>query len=475
LIFIVIFPVEIQQEEFNLTDIKKLVKANRIFFDSGKTKELSFRIKQLKLLKTIIEDKEDKITQALKEDLHKPPLTSFATEIGLVIKEIDLLLKKIKFWSKPEKVKTSLMHFWSRSYIYKEPYGVVLIFAPWNYPFQLLLLPLVGAIAAGNTVILKPSEFAPATSAIVSQLIQNNFSQDYIKVIEGEAEVSKSLLRENFDYIFFTGSKQVGKKVMKAAAENLTPVTLELGGKSPCIINEDANIDLAARRIVWGKFLNAGQICVAPDYLLLHRQIKDEFLQKAKEYIKEFFGEKPENSPDYCRIINEKHFDKLLNLMKEGEIITGGKSNRDELYLAPTIIDKIEWDDLVMQEEIFGPILPVIEFHDITKIINRIKDRPNPLALYIFSKNKNLQNRLLEELRFGGGCINDTIIHVSSPYLPFGGIGESGMGVYHGQSSFETFTHKKSIIKKTTLFDLPLRYPPYKGKLKLLKKFFNWF
>ena len=453
-----------------LNNIKKRVKTNREFFNSGRTKDISFRIRQLKLLKKVIKKNEKEITEALKKDLQKPPLTSFATEIGLVIKEIDLFLKNIKGWAKTEKVKTSFMHFWSRSYIYKEPYGVVLIFSPWNYPFQLSLLPLVGAIAAGNTVVLKPSEFAPATSAIISELIKKSFDQEYICVIKGGQKVSKFLSQENFDYIFFTGSKNVGKKVMKAAAENLTPVTLELGGKSPCIIDEDTNIDLAAKRVIWGKYLNAGQTCVAPDYLLLHENIRDEFLQKAKKYIKDFYGKNPEKSPDYCRIINKNHWERLVKLLDQGKIIAGGNLNRDNLYIAPTIIDKIGWDDAIMQQEIFGPILPIIKFNDITNIINRIKQRPNPLALYIFSDDKKIQNRLLEELRFGGGCINDTIIHVSSPHLPFGGIGESGMGVYHGKSSFDTFTHKKSIIKKTNLFDLPLRYPPYKGKLKWLKK-----
>ncbi|MFP4457797.1 MAG: aldehyde dehydrogenase, partial [Clostridia bacterium] len=455
-----------------MSNIKELVKASREFFNSNETKELSFRVKQLKVLKKAIEDCEEQIAQALKKDLNKPKFTSYATEIGLVIKEIDLFLKRLEAWNKPEKVKTSLMHFWSKSYIYKEPYGVVLIFAPWNYPFQLLLLPLVGAIAAGNTAILKPSEFAPATSAIVKNIIQENFSGEYIEVIEGEVEVSKALLMEKFDYIFFTGSKQVGKYVMKAASGHLTPVTLELGGKSPCIVCKEANVDLAAKRIIWGKYINAGQLCVAPDYLLLHQDIKDEFLIKAREYIRDFFGENPSKSPDYCRIINKNHFNRLLDLMNEGETIIGGGSSCEELYIEPTIIDKIKWSDPIMEEEIFGPILPVIEFNDLKNIINEIKDRPKPLALYIFSENKDIQNKVLKEISFGGGCINDTVIHVSSTYLPFGGVGDSGMGIYHGKSSYETFTHKKSIIKKTTLFDLSIRYPPYKGKLEMVKRFF---
>ncbi len=458
-----------------MNNIKGIANKSREYFNSGQTKDVSFRIKHLELLKKTIKEREEEIAQALKKDLNKPALESYATEIGLVIKEIDLFINKLEHWSKPDKVKTSLMHFRSQSYIYKEPYGVVLIFAPWNYPFQLLLLPLVGALAAGNTAVLKPSEFAPATANVIAKLIEENFSQKYISVVEGDVEVSKALLKEKFDYIFFTGSKNVGKAVMRAAANNLTPVTLELGGKSPCIINDDASIDLAAKRIVWGKYMNAGQICVAPDYILIHKSVKEEFIMKAKKYIKEFYGENPEESSDYCRIINENHFDRLKNLINDGKIITGGKLNKDTLYIEPTMIDEVTYDDPVMNEEIFGPILPIIEFENVKDVIEKIRNRPKPLALYVFSEDKQLQEMFLKELSFGGGCINDTIIHVSSYYLPFGGVGESGMGVYHGKSSFDTFTHKKSIIKKTTKFDLDLRYPPYKNKLKWLKKFFKWF
>ncbi len=459
-----------------MINIEKVVAESREYYSSGQTKDVAFRKRQLKLLKKAIIEKEDEITKALKKDLNKPALESYATEIGLVIKEIDLFVNTLEDLSKPKKVKTSLMHFWSQSYIYKDPYGVVLIFSPWNYPFQLLLLPLVGALAAGNTAVLKPSEFAPATANIIRKLIEDNFSKKYISVIEGDVKVSKALLKEKFNYIFFTGSKNVGKAVMRAAANNLTPVTLELGGKSPCIVSSDSNIDLAAKRIVWGKYMNAGQICVAPDYILIHKSIKDEFVDKAKKYIKQYYGENAEESSDYCRIINKNHFYRLKGLISENNrVLVGGKFIEENLYIEPTMIDKVSWDDPIMNEEIFGPILPVIEFKNMENIIDDIRNRPKPLALYIFSENQHLQERLLKELSFGGGCINDTIIHVSSAYLPFGGVGESGMGVYHGKSSFDTFTHKKSIIKKTTKFDLDLRYPPYKNKLSWVKKFFNWF
>jgi aldehyde dehydrogenase (NAD+) len=458
-----------------LSDLNNIVRNSREFFNTGVTKDVVFRKNQLKLLKKAILENEEEILSALKKDLNKPQLESYATEVGLVIKEIDLFIKRIESWSEPKKVKTSLMHFWSQSYVYKDPYGVVLIFAPWNYPFQLLMLPLVGALAAGNTAVLKPSEFAPATANIMVKLIEDNFSKEYISIVQGDVKVSQALLKERFDYIFFTGSKNVGKAVMRAAANNLTPVTLELGGKSPCIINKDADIDLSAKRVIWGKFMNAGQICVAPDYLYLHESIKEEFIEKAKKYIEEFYGDNPQVSSDYCRIINENHFERLMGLLNEGEIILGGKSDKNDLYIEPTIIDKISWDDPIMKEEIFGPILPIIEFEDIENIIDDIRNRPKPLALYIFSESIEIQKLILNQLSFGGGCINDTIIHVSSAYLPFGGVGESGMGVYHGRSSFDTFTHEKSIIKKTTKFDLDLRYPPYKNKLTWVKRFFNWF
>ncbi len=458
-----------------LQKIKRTKRKQEIFFEQGKTKDVSFRKEKLKILKKVIEENEVNIIDALKEDLGKHPVESYVTEIGLVLKEISLFLKNIKKWTKPKKVKTSLIHFHSSSYIYKEPYGNVLIFSPWNYPFQLSLLPLVGAIGAGNTVILKPSEYSPAVSSIISKIIGDNFSEEYIKVIQGEKEVSKFLLKQNFDYIFFTGSKNVGKIVMKAAAEHLTPVTLELGGKSPCIVNHDARIDLAARRIVWGKFLNAGQTCVAPDYLLLNKKVKEEFLEKVSKYIVQFFGDQREKTDDYSKIINEKHFKSLKGYLNSGNIITGGVTDKDKLYISPTIIDQVNLEQEIMQEEIFGPILPVIEFENRSEIIDIINDLSDPLALYIFSESKKFQEDILKRVKAGGCTINDTIIHVSSPYLPFGGIGESGMGVYHGKYSFDTFSHKKSVIKKTTLFDLPLRYPPYKGKLKWLKKFLNIF
>ncbi len=458
----------------DLQNIKKALQKNKDFFDQGNTRDVSFRLEQLKTLKQILESNEGLINEALEKDLGKSPFISFVTELGLIYQEINIFLAKLKAWSKTKKVKTSLIHFWAGSYIYREPYGTVLIFSPWNYPLQLSLLPLVGAIAAGNTVVLKPSELAPATAALMKKLLTDHFQEGLITVIEGDKEVSKLLLKEKVDYIFFTGSQPVGKQVMQAAAENLTPVTLELGGKSPCIVHRDANIDLAARRIVWGKYINCGQTCIAPDYLYVHEGVKEKFMEKATGYIKKFYGENPLLSSDYNRIINKNHYDRLLRLLNNGRLVYGGTLNEDELYISPTIIDQVGWEDPVMQEEIFGPILPILLFRNVDEVIEMISKQPKALALYVFSHNKAVQDLLIKRIQFGGGCINDTIIHASSPYLPLGGVGESGMGAYHGRNSFNTFTHAKSITKKSNLLDIGWRYPPYAGKLNLLKRIARW-
>lgn len=445
----------------------------RAFFAAGKTRDVRFRITQLKKLKEGIRKYEPEIIAALYNDFHKPPFESYATEIGILYTEIDHAVRHIRSWSRPRRVATPVIHFLSRSRIYHEPYGVVLMISPWNYPFQLTIAPLIGAIAAGNCVLIKPSEFSPATSAVIAKMIAELFDPDYLAVFQGDAEATQQILAEKFDYIFYTGSTAVGRIIMTAAARHLTPVTLELGGKSPCIVDQNARLDYGIKRIAWGKFLNAGQTCIAPDYVLIQRTIKEAFVEEMIRTIHTFYGEEPMESPDYARIINERHFNRLLRLMEKGRILSGGNNRRKDLYIAPTIIDQISPDDPVMQEEIFGPILPLIEYDDIGEAIAFVNQRPKPLALYCFSENKQIQDRVLRETSSGGGCINDTISHIGSQELPFGGIGESGMGGYHGKASFDTFTHQRGMLFRSNLVDMPLRYPPYHGRVSLLKVLFR--
>ena len=404
--------------------------------------------------------------------MHKSEFEAYATEIGIILDEINFAIKHLKSWSKTKKVRTPLTNFLSSSYIYSEPYGVSLIISPWNYPFQLLISPLIGSIAAGNCAMLKPSENSPRTTEVIIKVIEECFIEEFVCVVEpyGGKESSEALLKEEFDYIFFTGSVPVGKIVMEAASKHLTPVTLELGGKSPCIVDKDADVKLAAKRIAWGKFLNAGQTCVAPDYILVHQSVKAELVTEIIGYIKEFFGENPAKSNDFPRIINERQFDRLLGLLDKGNIVTGGEYIRIEKYIAPTIIDNISWNDPIMLDEIFGPILPILEFENLQQVIKMVNSRPKPLALYFFSTNKKNQERIIEMISYGGGCINDTIMHVASPYLPFGGVGASGMTAYHGKGSYDVFSHKKSVTKKSNLIDVKIRYAPYNDKIKLLKK-----
>ncbi len=425
---------------------------------------------QLRRLKSGIQAHEEEILNALKEDLNKAHFESYGTEVGLVLEEICYILKHLKDWAQPQKVRTPLTSFPAKSYIYPEPYGVTLIMSPWNYPFMLSLIPLIGALAAGNCAVLKPSAYSAHTSAILSMILRENFSEDYIAVIEGGREVNHALLEEKFDYIFFTGSVEVGKKVMHAAAEHLTPITLELGGKSPCIVDQDANLELAAKRIVWGKFLNAGQTCVAPDYLLVHRQVKENLISRMCQVIGDFYGENPLENPDLPKIINDKHFERLLGYLSSGRIRCGGTSHKEKRLIAPTLLDRVQWEEPVMQEEIFGPLLPILEFESLDEVIRLVNNRPKPLACYYFTQSKEKEEELIRRISFGGGCINDTVIHVASSHLPFGGVGESGMGGYHGKASFNTFSHRKSIIKQSLKSDIPVRYPPYKGKFYLLKK-----
>lgn len=446
----------------------------RSFFDTGKTRNIDFRIAQLKKLKEGIRKYETELMAALYDDLRKPPFESYASEIGILYTEIDHAIRNILSWSRSRHVATPLIHFLSRSRVYQEPYGIVLIISPWNYPFQLAIAPLIGAIAAGNCVLIKPSEFSPATANIIDKMIKELFPSDYITVFHGDAEATQKLLQEKFDYIFFTGSTAVGRIIMTAAARHLTPVTLELGGKSPCIVHEDANLDFGVKRIAWGKFFNAGQTCIAPDYVLLHRNIKDIFVEKMTRTIHKFYGDDPMRSPDYARIINERQFDRLLRFLKTGRVFCGGNYHREELYMPPTIIDQVSLDDPVMQEEIFGPILPIMEYNDIDEAIALVNKLPRPLALYCFSESKKIQNKVLRETSSGGGCINDTVSHVGSQELPFGGIGDSGMGAYHGKASFDTFSHRRGVLFRSNWVDLSLRYPPYGDRVSLLQLLFRF-
>ena len=450
--------------------VQEILQQQRKFFSTGKTKDIAFRLTQLKNLKQAVLDNKDEIINALKADLNKPTFEAYLTEIG-VVKEIDYAIKNLKKWSKPKKVATPLDQLPGSAFIYPEPLGVVLIIAPWNYPFQLTISPLVGAIAAGNCAIVKPSEIAPHTSSIIAKICQKTFDSTYISVVQGGVETSQELLQQKFDHIFFTGGTAIGKIVMEAAAKNLTPVTLELGGKSPCIIDSDINIEYTARRIVWGKFLNAGQTCIAPDYLLVNQTIKNPLLDSIKNCLKEFYGDDPEKSPDFGRIINQKQFNRLEKLLESGEIILGGKTNPETCYIAPTLIDKVSLDAPIMQEEIFGPILPIIEYNNLEEAISLVNNQPKPLALYFFSKNQEYQQQILQQTSSGGVCINDTIMQIGVTELPFGGVGNSGIGSYHGKASFDTFSHQKSVLKKSFLVDIKVRYAPYLGKLDLLKKF----
>lgn len=455
-----------------MKEIKNIFSDQRKFFDSGKSKDIDLRIKQLKTLKKIIKENEKEILQALKDDLGKSNFEAYATEIGLVYDEINLHIKNVRKWSKREKRSSPIVYYPSKSYIYKEPYGVTLIIGPFNYPFQLVIAPLIGAISAGNTAIIKPSETTINTARLLEKIINENFDKGYIRVVNplGGKEVVSYLLDLPFDYIFFTGSVRVGKIVMEKAAKNLTPITLELGGKSPCIVDRDANINLAAKRIVWGKFLNAGQTCVAPDYLFLHKDIKDKFLRTLVKEIKTQFGEIIKESPDYPRVVNTISLGRFSNYLNDGDIYFGGEIDKDQLYMDPTILTNVKLDSSVMTDEIFGPILPVIEFENLDETISIINHREKPLALYYFSEsNKNIEY-IIERTSAGGVTINDTIIHVANGNLPFGGVGPSGLGKYHGKDSFNTFTHSKSVMKRGTFIEFKVRFAPYNNRINLLRK-----
>lgn len=449
----------------------KILIEHKDYFNEGETRSIDFRIKQLQKLKKAIQDNEKIILEALYKDLHKPEFEAYATEIGYLYDSINYFTKNLRKWAKVKKVKTPTVHLGSKSYIYPEPYGTVLIIGPFNYPFQLVLEPMIGAMAAGNCVVLKPSEYTLNVSSVVAKLIKETFDERYIRVVEGGKEVNSVLINSPFDYIFFTGSVTVGKIVMEAAAKNLIPVTLELGGKSPCIVDKTADIDIAAQRIVWGKFLNVGQTCVAPDYILAHREIKQQLIDRIIQKIKDFYGENPKESKDYGRIVNERQLLRLIELIDKQKTILGGEYDIENLYISPTIMDKVVWEDKIMEDEIFGPILPIIEYGNLDNAINKINSRPKPLALYLFTEDKSIEQRVIENVSYGGGCINDTMTHLASPFLPFGGVGTAGLGSYHGKKSFETFSHMKSVLKKNTKINMSFIFPPYsKEKVKLLRR-----
>jgi aldehyde dehydrogenase (NAD+) len=436
--------------------------------------DLNFRKETLiKLLNNIIIH-EDEIIKALYDDFKKPAFEAVLTETSYVISELKDTIKNLNKWAKPKKVFPSLLNFPSTDYIYKDPYGKILIIAPWNYPFQLALCPLISAVAAGNQVVLKPSELTSNTSTIISKIITKTFHINHVEVVQGGVDVSQNLLAQRWDYIFFTGSVAVGKIVALAAAEHLTPVTLELGGKNPCIIDETANLKLAAKRIVWGKFVNAGQTCIAPDYILIQKDMKKKFIDYLQEEIIIAFGNEPEKSPDFARIVNVKNWNRLTAMIDDDKVIFGGQSNESDCYIAPTLINENDIDSLVMKDEIFGPLLPILEYSSDADIYTVVSKYEKPLSLYVFTENKIFAEKIIQNYSLGGVCINDTIIHFLNKRLPFGGVGHSGIGAYHGVLSFDTFSHKKAIVKKANWLDLPLRYAPYKDKLATINKLLKW-
>lgn len=435
---------------------------------------LSFRKETLvKLLNTIVL-LEDEIIQALYDDFKKPAFEAVVTETSYVLSELKNTIKNLKKWAQPQRIWPSLLNFPSSDYILREPYGKVLIIAPWNYPFQLALCPLISAVAAGNQVVLKPSELTPNTAKIIQKIIQKVFHVNHVKVENGGVEIAQKLLTQRWDYIFFTGSVPVGKIVAKAAAEHLTPVTLELGGKNPCIIDETANLKLAAKRIVWGKFINAGQTCIAPDYILIQKDMKSHFVTYLKKEITKAYGENPKASPDFARIVNQKNWMRLATMIQSKKVLIGGESDIESCYIAPTVIEEDSMETLVMQDEIFGPILPILTYDQPEELEQMITRYEKPLALYVFTEDRTFGKEVMKKYSFGGGCINDTIIHFSNPRLPFGGVGHSGVGAYHGRLSFDVFSHKKGIVKKGNWLDVPLRYAPYKNKLNTIKKLLQW-
>lgn len=467
--------VNIESQVYTAFDAADLVNKQRQFFNTGKTKDVEFRIQQLKKLRQLIVDNEQGIMDALKKDLNKSPMEAYGTEIGFMIADIDHTLKDIRTLAKPRKVKTPLFHQLGSSWVQAEPFGCTYIIAPWNYPFQLALSPVVGAVAAGNTCLIRPSSMSANTAKMMEKLINENFDPGFLKVVLCDTVQSNQLLEHKFDYIFFTGSPDVGRQIYQAAAKHLTPVTLELGGKSPMFVDETFNTNWGIKRMVWGKFTNAGQTCVAPDYVLVDKKVKQKFVDAFIKTTKEFFGENPQQSPDLGRIINEKHFIRLSQLLEKGNILMGGQTDMKDLFIAPTLIDGVSAEDPIMQGEIFGPILPIIEYEKLDDAINFVNSRNKPLALYIYSDDKMYQERILNETSSGNASINECLMHVGQFELPFGGVGESGIGAYHGKLSFDTFSHLKGVLKKSTLSDFKQRFPPYtESGTKLIKKLIGW-
>lgn len=453
-------------------EIKTIRDEQRAYFDSGATLSVDNRIDALKRLYEAIKENQEELQDALKSDLKKSAFESDMCEIGLTLSEITYMIDHVRRFSKEKRVRTPLSQFCSRSYTLPMPYGTVLVISPWNYPALLSLEPLVDALASGNTCIIKPSAYSPNTSKILHSIISKTFPKGYVAVIEGGREENKALLDQDFDYIFFTGSKAVGHEVMRKASEHITPLTLELGGKSPCIVERSANIKLAARRIVFGKFLNSGQTCVAPDYILVDNKIRTAFIDEVKKEIVRQYGEKPLENKNYTKIINQKHFDRISALIDPDKVIFGGKTNPHTLQIEPTVIDSVLFSDKIMQEEIFGPLMPIISYDSIDDAIMSVKRLDHPLAFYVFSENKKLARNLMRSVGFGGGCINDTVIHIATSYMGFGGFKESGIGSYHGKTGFDAFSHYKNIVDKKTWLDLPMRYSPYKRIYHKLIKLF---
>ena len=456
----------------NMPSIEKAVAAQRAFFATGVTRDVTWRIGALESLRRAILAHEAELNAALKADLNKGPFESYMTEVGMVLSELGYIQRRLRSWARAKRVATPLAQFSARSFRSPEPYGVVLVMSPWNYPFQLALEPVVGAIAAGNCVIIKPSAYAPSTSQAVADLVAGCFEPEFVTVVQGGREENAALLDQEFDFIFFTGGVTVGKLVMEKASRNLTPVCLELGGKSPCIVDATADLPLAARRIVFGKYLNAGQTCVAPDYLLVQEEVRERLTALICEEIARAFGQRPLEAPDYGKIINRKHFDRLLGLMEGENILAGGQASPASLQIAPTLLGDVSPDSPIMGEEIFGPILPVFSFRQLPEAADFVAARPKPLALYLFTNSREAERLILERCSFGGGCINDTIIHLATSHMPFGGVGASGMGGYHGKASFDTFSHYRSIVRKHNWIDLPIRYRPYTPeKARWLRRF----
>ncbi|MCG8476606.1 MAG: aldehyde dehydrogenase [Cytophagales bacterium] len=452
-----------------------MFQSQKQFFAQHVTHSVDFRKEKLQLLKQAILKREDQIIDALHRDFRKPAAEAYGSEIGILISEIDHTIKKLRSWAKPKKVRSSWLNFPSKDYIYPSPKGVTLIIGAWNYPFLLTISPLVASLAAGNTAILKPSELSPNVSGLIAELVKSTLPSNYCHVAEGGVQQTQALLDLPFDHIFFTGSPRVGKIVMEKASRQLVPVTLELGGKSPCIVDETARLKTSARRIIWGKFYNGGQTCIAPDYLLVHESVKEELVEELKNCITEFFGENPKESADLARIINQNHFERILSYIEPHHTIRcGGKHDISELYIAPTLLENVSWEDAVLQEEIFGPLLPIVTYQDLDEAVFQIQKNRNPLALYFFTEKKTHREKILKEVLFGGGCVNDTLSHLTNPHLPFGGIGNSGMGCYHGKPGFDTFSHSKSVLKRGSWLDLPLKYPPYEGKLPWIKKLIRY-